>query len=78
MKVPATTKSLHHFKMYILWTHTLMVYVISGRYRGVAMVSARIPSENMYAPHSINEWTVGDTFLVTVQGRSFRRLQANV
>jgi len=31
----------------------------SGEYRRVAMVSAETPSENMCAPHPINEWTGG-------------------
>jgi len=34
----------------------------SGGYRGVAMVSAETPSENMHAPHPINKWTGGRYF----------------
>jgi len=35
---------------------------LSGGYREVAMVSAETPSENMGAPHPINEWTSGRYF----------------
>jgi len=38
------------------------VYMCSGGYRGVAMVSAETPSENMPSLHSINKWTGGRYF----------------
>jgi len=39
------------------------IHVTSGGYRGVAMVSAEIPSENVRAPYPINKWTGGRYFL---------------
>ena len=61
---------LDHVTIYNNWHLCLF----SCRFWGVAMVSAETPSENtICAPHSFDEWTsIGHTFLLMVQGKSFR------
>jgi len=46
----------------------------SGRYRGVAMVSAVTPSEICVRSIQLTSECVGGIFLVTVQEKGFRRL----